>query len=118
MATKTEAAKEVVLSFIDALNQEDFEAARKLSDDDLVFKGVMGSRNSAKAYFADMKKMKLKYKILKAFADGDDVSVFYNIDMSGKSILTSGWYHLKDGKIDSIKVIFDPRPILEQPSKN
>jgi len=48
-----------VLSFIDALNNEDFKSARKLTTDDLRFEGVMGTREGADAYFADMEKMKL-----------------------------------------------------------
>ena len=106
-------AKEVVLSFLDALNDEDYESAKKLVTDDMQFKGVLGERDGADAYFADMEKMRLQYDILKVFEDEKDVCVFYNIDMSGKTVFCCGWYHVEEGKIDSIRVIFDPRPVLE-----
>lgn len=115
--TSDEKAREVVLAYIKALNDEDFEAARKLVNDDLTFDGVLGKRNGADAYFQDMEKMKFKYKVQKVFSNGNDVCLFYDVDMGSASALTSGWYHLKYGKISSLKVIFDPRPILESSNK-
>jgi limonene-1,2-epoxide hydrolase len=109
----TKRSKETVLSFIKALNEEDFEEARKYVSDDLKFIGVMGTRDGADTYFEDMKKMKFKYNIHKAFADGTDVCLFYDINMSGKKIFSSGWYHVEDNKITWFKVLFDPRPLLE-----
>lgn len=110
--TKKSDARKAVLSFIDALNNEDFAGARRFAADNMVFEGVLGTRNSANAYFADMEKMRLKYNILKVFEEGDDVCLFYNIEMSGKDIFTAGWYRVNDGKINSIRVVFDPRPLL------
>lgn len=107
-------SKQTVLAFIKALNEEDFTAAQKYTSDDLKFIGVMGTRNGADAYFSDMKKMKLKYDVQKAFADGHDVCLWYDIDMGGQKIFSSGWYHLHDHKIDWFKVLFDPRPLLEK----
>jgi limonene-1,2-epoxide hydrolase len=110
-------AKQVVLDFITALNEENFEAAKAQTEDDMKFTGVMGSRNGAEAYFKDMKNMRLKYDIQKTFSDKDDVCLFYNITMSGVMIFSCGWYHVKNGKIQSIRVVFDPRPLLEQSKK-
>jgi len=124
MATKDNAkptasnAKEVVLNFINALNEEDFETARACLSEDMVFDGVLGHRDSAEVYISDMKKMKFKYKIKKAFEDDTDVCLLYDIDMGGKNTLfTCGWYQIKDNKIKSLKVVFDPRPVLEPAKK-
>ena len=106
-------AKEVVLACIEALNNEDFKTARTLANDDMSFVGVLGSRDGADAYFKDMEHMKLKYDVKKAFADGDDVCLLYDLTMSGKTIFGCGWYQVKNGKISSLKVLFDPRPFLE-----
>jgi len=54
-------AKEIVMSLIKALNEEDFKTARKYVSDDFSFAGVLGSRDGGDVYFDDMKKMKLKY---------------------------------------------------------
>ncbi len=32
--------------------------------------------------------------------------------LSGTAVLTAGWYHVEVGKISSLKVVFDPRPVL------
>ena len=107
-----------VLSFIDNLNKEDFDAARKLIADDMTFKGVLGSRNGADAYMQDMRKMKMKYDIKKVFTDGDDVCLFYDISQGDVTFFSAGWYKVVDDKIKSFRVIFDPRPVLEaQPKK-
>jgi len=107
-------AKEAVLKFISALNSEDFDTARTLVTDDLTFIGVMGTRHGAEAYFKDMKQMKFKYDIKKVFADGTDVCLFYDINMSGTTIFASGWYQLQHGLIHTFNVLFDPRPLLEK----
>jgi limonene-1,2-epoxide hydrolase len=104
--------KEVVLSFMEALNKDDFSGARKLIADDLQFKGVMGSRDGADVYIQDMQKMKFKYVIQNAFVDKRDVCLIYDINMGGPVIRSCGLYHVKDGKIKTINVIFDPRPLL------
>ena len=102
----------IVLGFIEALNNENFDKSRTYVNDDLNFIGIMGTRHGASAYFDDMKMMKFKYDVQKVFVDGEDVCLWYNIDMGKATILSCGWYELKDGKISSFKVIFDPRPVL------
>jgi|SRR5215467_11424639 len=106
-------AREIVMSFIDALNKEDYELARSYVNDDFSFVGVLGSRFGADSYFKDMSKMRFHYDIRKVFAEGNDVCLFYDIMMSGQKIFSCGWYQVKAGKINSFKVIFDPRPILD-----
>ncbi|QDW24722.1 nuclear transport factor 2 family protein [Pedobacter sp. KBS0701] len=105
-------AKVVVLDFINALNAEEFDLARQQLKDDMIFKGVMGERNGADIYIKDMKKMKFKYDVKKVFVDQEEVCLWYDINMGEKTIFSSGWYKLEDGKIKSFQVIFDPRPIL------
>ncbi len=105
-------AKEVVTSFLKALNDEDFNAAGQFTSDNMKFTGVLGSRDDSQSYFNDMKNMRLKYDIQKIFVNGEDVCVLYNINMEGETIFTCGLYHVEDSKIISIRVVFDPRPLL------
>lgn len=106
-------AKDIVLSCITALNHGDFNAAKGLVAENMTFLGVLGSRNGAEAYFRDMERMKLKYDIKKVFADNNDVCLFYDLHMSDLIIFGCGWYHVENGKITSLRVVFDPRPVLE-----
>jgi len=109
--------KEIVLSFIKSLNDEDFKTARNHVNNDMKFEGVLASRNGADAYFEDMKKMMLKYEVIKAFAEGNDVCLLSDVSMQGVTMFACSWYQLKDGKINLIKVVFDPRPALESSGK-
>ncbi|HEY9262482.1 nuclear transport factor 2 family protein [Chitinophaga sp.] len=102
----------VVLSLIQAINEEDFDTATHFVKDDMTFEGVLGKRDGATAYFDDMRKMKLKYEVQKVFADQEDVCLFYNLTMAGKTIFGCAWYHLDGGRVSSLKVVFDPRPFL------
>jgi len=74
---------------------------------------VLGSRNGAEAYFQDMERMRIKYSVKKVFADEQDVCLFYDFTLSGKTVFGSAWYHVDAGKIRSLRVVFDPRPLLE-----
>jgi len=106
-------AQAVVLAFVDALNNENFDEARQYVSDDLSFVGVLGSRSGAEAYFQDMKRMKLKYAVHKTFVDSQDVCLWYDVTMGNVTVLTCGWYHVEQGKIAWFKVVFDPRPALQ-----
>ena len=105
-------AAQLVRAFITAINAEDFETAQGYANDDFIFEGVLGSRHGAEAYFKDMAKMKLKYDIVRIFASGDDVCLLCNIMMGGKEIFACCWYTVKYNRLASLKVIFDPRPVL------
>lgn len=102
----------IVSAFLKALNEGDFEGAGELLDDHVRFEGVLGTVDGKDEYISQMAKMKLRYDVKKLLYDDDNVSVLYEIDMGGKTILTSGWYEVRDGKITYIRVIFDPRPVL------
>ena len=110
--------KEIVLALIDAINKEDFQTARSFVTNDFKFNGVLGARDGADAYFKDMEEMKLKYDIKKSFSDGSDACILYEIEMAGKKIFCSGWYHLRNHKVASLRVVFDPRPVLEAQKKS
>ncbi len=106
-------AEEIVLDFINDLNKEDFESARKRVSDNMSFKGVLGSREGGDVYIREMGQMKMKYQLKMVFTNGDDVCVMYDFTQGGKTLPGCGWYHLEEGKIRTLTVIFDPRPLLE-----
>ncbi|MCW3091193.1 MAG: nuclear transport factor 2 family protein [Ferruginibacter sp.] len=109
--------KDVVLAFVQAINDEDFKTAKIYASESMSFMGVLGSRNGSDAYFDDMKKMLLKYDILKVFTDDEDVCLLYNLTMGSVIVYGCGWYKVEDGKVASLRVVFDPRPILQSASE-
>jgi len=109
-------AKQVVLSCVNAIKQEDFKKTRQYFSGDISYAGTMGSQG-ADVYFKDMERMRLKYNIKKVFADANDVCLFYDLTIPGITILGCAWYQVADGKIRSLKLVFDPRPIFEARSR-
>jgi hypothetical protein len=107
-------SKQTVLDFIGALNHFDYEKAKDFVSDDLSFVGVLGTRNGSDAYFNDMRKMKFQYNVIKAFEDGNDVCLLYDINMGEQTIFCCGWYQVQNGRIKSFRVVFDPRPLLNK----
>jgi hypothetical protein len=65
-----------------------------------------------------MEEMRLKYDIRKTFVDGADVCLLYDLNISGTKLFCCGWYHVEEGKVVSLRVVFDPRPVLEVSKKN
>ncbi len=106
-------ARDIVLGFVEALNREDFRRARDFVSDDISFAGVLGSRHGADAYFSELEKMRLKYDVKMVFAEGDDVCVLEDVTLEKTPIFTCAWYRIAKGKIHSLRVVFDPRPLLK-----
>lgn len=104
--------RDLVLAYVSALNHENFVQAKRHISDDFAFEGVLGSRKGADSYIGEMEHMRLKYDLKKVFVDGNDVCLWYNVTLSGTPVLTAGWYHVEAGKISSLNVVFDPRPVL------
>jgi SnoaL-like domain len=112
------AAEQLILDYLDALNKERYDEARRLLSDDFQFNGVLGQRDGGDAYMNDMKKMKFKYSVRMVFTNADDICVLFDFTQAGKRVESFGWYHVEGGKIKSLKVIFDPRPLLQEAAKN
>jgi len=107
-------AQETVLAFQRAMGNKEFAAARKLLHDNLEFRGPIDTFHKADDFLHALQKLSAIVEgvdILKVFEDGNDVGLFY--DLKTKPVGTSfvaEWYKLKDGKIASVRVVFDARP--------
>ena len=108
-------AKQVVLNLGAAINDESFQTARLYVADDMKYEGPFGTRVGAEAYLEEIERLRLKFHIQRIFADQEDVCVLYNIDTAGVTVFACGWFQIKDGKVGSLKVTFDPRPLLASP---
>ena len=109
----TNEAKEVVLRLGKALNDEKFQIARELVSDHMKYIGPFGVRHGAEAYLHEIQRLRLKFDIQKVFVDEGDVCALYHIAVSGIIVFACGWFQVKDGKVSSLRVTFDPRPLLD-----
>jgi SnoaL-like domain len=105
-------AKQVVLELGNAINAEDFQLARKYVSDDMKHIYPLGTHDNAEVYFQQLEQIRPKFDILKTFVDGNEVCVLYDTTASGVKLSASGWFKVKDGKVRSLTVVFDPRPLL------
>ncbi len=103
--------KEVVLSYIKALDHEDYDSATYYLRDSVMVSGPSGESFAKPKDFIEMlRRCQGKYAVRKIIADKEDVCVLYDLKTQKATVLMSSWYHVKDGKIDSIQSVFDPRP--------
>ncbi len=108
-------AKEIVLGYQRALGGNDWEAARKYLKDNMKFRGPIATYERPEPYLEDLKKLHPIVKgveMKKIFADGDDVCLLYDMitNTPAGTAFISEWYHTQDGKIASLRVVFDARP--------
>ena len=112
MKISTNEPKEVVLGLGKALNDESFQIARRYVSDDMKYAGPFGSRDGAEAYLQEIERLRLKFDIQKIFADDKNVCVLYDITVSGITLFACGWFQVNAGRVSSLRVTFDPRPLL------
>jgi hypothetical protein len=55
-----------------------------------------------------MEQIRLKFKIKKVFVDDDDVCLLYDLSTGPITFFGCGRYHAEQGKISSLRVVFDP----------
>lgn len=112
-------AKEVVTKYIEAVNRKDFKSARSYVSDNISYVGPINSFDKAETYLKYLEhlvKNGLRLDVKKVFADDDDVCEFHevNVDTQPEPLLVCMWFHVDDRKISSIRIVFDPRPFLQE----
>jgi SnoaL-like domain len=103
-------AKDTVMSYIQAMDNRDYTAARGYLADNVRVKGPAGEAfRTPDDFLAMMQKQRGKYDIKKIFVDGNDVCLLYDFITESVTTFFSSWYQVKEGKITSVQTVFDPR---------
>ena len=111
-------ARDIVMSYINALDNQDYDSARNRLGDNVLVKGPAGEAfRSPDEFISMMQRQRGKYEIKKVFVDGDDVCVLYDFITKTVTAFFASWYNVKDGKIISIQTVFDPRPFAAMQEK-
>jgi len=106
-----QSAREIVMSYLNAMDNRDYDSARNYLGESVLIKGPAGEAfRSPDEFISMMQKQRGKYDIKKIFADGNDVCVLYDFITQKITSFFCSWYQVKDGKIISIQTVFDPRP--------
>ena len=113
-------AKEIVIEFIQALERKDFKTVRSYISGNIsvVAPGAVELTTlKAEPFMTYLEQANLPpFDVKKEFADSNDVCLLYEVTYREPvKTLVCGWFHVNDdGKISSIRFIFDPRPLFEQ----
>ncbi len=111
-----QAAKDVVLGYLGALDRQDYDAARGFLQDRLPVIGPGEGFDSADRFVAMLRAYRSRYDVKKVFADGDEACVLYDLATRGATVFMCSWYRVEDGKIAFIRSVFDPRAFDRPPA--
>jgi limonene-1,2-epoxide hydrolase len=111
-------ATPIVTRCLKAWTSGDFDTARSLIDDGISFAGPFGTAQGAEAYISGLRRFRQRgirsAEVQKIFCDGGDVCVIYDIltSTAAGDVPAAGWYQVREGKISSVRVFFDARPLV------
>jgi hypothetical protein len=115
--SSTISAKEIVTEFIEALERKDWKTVRSYISDNISFMGPT-SFDRAEPYLKFLEHLDLpKSEIKKVIADGQDICLLNELNFGTPPItlFVCKWFHVNvDSKINSIRVVFDPRPFVQR----
>lgn len=111
------APAEVAAGYFDAWQRRDIESVRPLLHDDVDFAGALGTTQGLQETLqglGGMFAMTADVTMVKRWADGPDVITWFELrtEKAGP-IPVVNWSHVVRGRIDRIRVTFDPRPLLD-----
>jgi hypothetical protein len=107
----------IAVRCLEAWTSGDFATARSLLRDDVVSVGPLGSHVGVEPYMAELEGLAgivTGAQPARVMVDDADVCIFYDlVTVRVGTLPTSSWYHVRDGKIDSVRAYFDARVLLE-----
>jgi hypothetical protein len=103
-------------TYFRAWKDRDFATLRSILADDATFRGPLGRADSADecvAGLTGMSQMMTDIVVQKRVVDGADVLTWFDLHTTdAPPCPTVNWSHVEGGRIATIRVVFDPRPLL------
>lgn len=107
---------DVAATYFDAWQARDADRLRSILADDVTFRGALGTADGIDECIAGllgMAQMLASVEVQHRWVDGADVITWFDLHTTVASPTpTVNWSHVEDGKINQIRVTFDPREIL------
>ena len=102
-------------TYFDAWKAKDFDTLRSVLADDVTFRGPLASLDDAEGCLEGLRGMSqivTDIVIHKMVVDGPDVLTWFDLHTTvAPPSPTANWSHVEDGKIKTIRVTFDARPL-------
>jgi hypothetical protein len=106
----------IAAAYFDAWKSGNVERVRPLLHDDVSFAGALGSTTGVEETLTGLKgmfAMTKQVEVIKRWVDGPDVLTWFELRTATTGPLAIvNWSHIEDGRIERIRVTFDPRPLL------
>lgn len=111
MQQATNTSTELIISYIRALDAQDYDRAAGYLSDRVQIMGPSGETfRTPSEYIGMLSQYRGKYDLKKVFNDVDDVCLIYEFNAASAKAIMCSWYKVKEGKISWIQTIFDPSP--------
>jgi ketosteroid isomerase-like protein len=105
----------VAATYFEAWKAGDFDLLRLLLADDVTFDGPLAHLDNAEDCvkgLEGMSRIVTDIVVRKVFVDGDDVLTWFELHTSvARPAPTANWSKVQNGKITSIRVVFDAREL-------
>ena len=115
MTTYTEPTA-LTTTYFDCWRKGDFATLRSILADNVDFVGPLAQLDNADDCVNAMRglvQITTDILVRKVFADGPDVLTWFELHTKvAPPCPVANWSHVGDGKIDRIRVTFDPRPLV------
>jgi hypothetical protein len=116
--SSAKSATDVVMAWQQGVERRDYQSVRGLLSDNISYVSPLNSFDGAEPYLKYLEHVNLpKFDIKKEFANSNDVCILheYKVGTPPVTSLVCVWFHVDHyGKISSIRVVFDPRPYVQQ----
>lgn len=104
-------------AYFEGWRRSDAESLRDVLADDIVFDGPMGHVEGLEDNIASLHGLLgivSDVAVRHVFVDGPDVATVYDLHttVTADPLAVVNWSHVVDGRIDTMRVVFDPRPLL------
>lgn len=114
--TTTRTPADTMTAYFDAWRRHDAESLRDVLADDVVFDGPLAHVEGLEDNLASLHGLLGIVTDVVArhvFVDGPDVCTVYDLHTTAADpILTVNWARVQDGRVRTLRAVFDPRPLL------
>jgi hypothetical protein len=108
--------KELATTYFDCWKRGNFDGLRSIFADDVTFSGPMGTAGGADDYVTQLAGFAQRLDDMtvdKMLADDHDVLTWFNLHPTGGDPMpVVNWCHVEGGRVQWVRVTFDPRPLL------
>ncbi len=108
--------KQIMQRYFETWNERDFDAFEAQLAEDITFSGPLGTARGAAEYRRGMEglaKRMTRTEVVTMVAEGPDVITWFNLHTGeAEPVTVANWARVEDGRIQRVRVAFDPRPLL------